>query len=182
VELTDNELADLAKKNPDIFGKLVEKYQQRLFRYIRRISFFSEEDAQDIVQEVFIKIYLSLNIFDGDFKFSTWAYQFARNATSDAIRKKQSRPQTVCLEATDLVRIVRSDDDVHLDFETQDDMEKMKRIIDELPYKYLEVIILRLLEYKDYEEIMDIIQKPKGTVASLINRGKKMIKDKFSLK
>ncbi|HCU70567.1 MAG TPA: hypothetical protein DIC35_02290 [Candidatus Moranbacteria bacterium] len=181
MELTDNELVELAKKNPDIFGKLVEKYQQPLYRYVRRISYFAEDDARDIVQDVFIKIYLSLNIFDADFKFSTWAYQITRNATIDAIRKKQSRPQTLCLEETDVARIMRADDDIQISLETQDDMEKMKKIIDELPYKYREVIILRFLEDKDYEEIMDIIKKPKGTVAALLNRGKKMIKDKFIL-
>ena len=181
MELTDNELVELARKNTDIFGKLVERYQQRLFRYVRRISYFAEEDAQDIIQEVFIKIYLSLNIFDGDLKFSTWAYQITRNATIDAIRKKQSRPQTICLEAADVVKIMRTDDDIQVSLETQSDIEKMKKIIDGLPYKYREVIILRFLEDKDYEEIMDIIKKPKGTVASLINRGKNMIKDKFIL-
>ncbi|EKE11254.1 MAG: hypothetical protein ACD_15C00113G0019 [uncultured bacterium] len=181
MELTDNELVELARKNTDIFGKLVERYQQRLFRYVRRISYFAEEDARDIVQEVFIKIYLSLNIFDGDLKFSTWAYQITRNATIDAIRKKQSRPQTICLEAADVVKIMRTDDDIQVSLETQSDIEKMKKIIDGLPYKYREVIILRFLEDKDYEEIMDIIKKPKGTVASLINRGKNMIKDKFIL-
>jgi RNA polymerase sigma-70 factor, ECF subfamily len=185
VELTDNELVELAKENPDNFGELVARYQDRLFRYVRRISYFGEEDTQDIVQEVFIKIYLSLNIFDGDLKFSTWAYQITRNATIDAIRKKQSRPQTVCLEATDVVKILRAQEDIQVNLETQDDMEKMKKIIDELPYKYREVMILRFLEDKSYEEIIDIIQKPKGTVAALINRGKKRMldqaKDKFIL-
>ena len=53
----------------------------------------------------------------------------------------------------------------------------MRKIIDDLPYKYKEVMILRFLEEKNYEEIMDIIQKPKGTVAALINRGRKMLVD-----
>lgn len=181
MEVTDNELVELAKKNPESFGELVMRYQDRLFRYVRRISYFGEEDVKDIVQEVFLKIYLSLNIFDGDLKFSTWAYQIARNATIDAIRKKQSRPQTVCLEATDMVKILRADEDIQFDLETQDSIEKMKKIIDSLPYKYREVMILRFLEDKSYEEIIDIIQKPKGTVAALLNRGKKMIKDKFIL-
>ncbi|MFA5993472.1 MAG: sigma-70 family RNA polymerase sigma factor [Parcubacteria group bacterium] len=175
MELTDNELVELAKKSPENFGELVTRYQDRLFRYVRRISYFREEDAEDIVQEVFIKIYLSLNIFDGDLKFSTWAYQITRNATIDAIRKKQSRPQTVCLEGTDIIKIAKSDTDIQLHLETKDDMQKMQHIIDDLPYKYREVMVLRFLEDKSYEEIMDIIQKPKGTVAALINRGKKII-------
>lgn len=182
---TDNELVELSKTNPESFGELVARYQERLFRYVRRISYFGEEDIQDIVQEVFIKIYVSLNIFDGELKFSTWAYQIARNTTIDAIRKKQSRPQTVHLEAMDIVKILKSDEDIQLKLETEDDLEKMKQIIEDLPYKYREVIILRFLEDKSYEEIIDIIQKPKGTVAALVSRGKKLIwqqaKNKFIL-
>jgi len=53
----------------------------------------------------------------------------------------------------------------------------MQGIINTLPHKYREVMILRFLEEKNYEEIMDIIQKPKGTVAALINRGRKMLFD-----
>jgi RNA polymerase sigma-70 factor (ECF subfamily) len=185
VELTDNELVELAKKDPDNFGELVARYQDRLFRYVRRISYFNPDDIEDIVQDVFMKIYLSLNIFDGDLKFSTWAYQIARNATIDAIRKKQARPQTICLEATDVAKILKSDVDIQLRLETKDDMKKMQEIIDGLPYKYREVMVLRFLEDKNYEEIMDIIQKPKGTVAALISRGKKIMiekaKDKFIL-
>ncbi len=173
--MTDNELVELAKKNPESFGELVARYQDRLFRYVRRISYFREEDAQDIVQEVFIKIYLSLNIFDDDLKFSTWAYQITRNATIDAIRKKQARPQTICLEESDVAKIIQSDTDIQLHLETQDDLHKMQQIIDGLPYKYREVMVLRFLEDKNYEEIMDIIQKPKGTVAALISRGRKLI-------
>lgn len=181
MELTDEQLLELAKKNPEIFGELVTRYQDRLFRYVRRISYFGAEDTQDIVQEVFMKIYVSLNIFDGEMKFSTWAYQITRNATIDAIRKKHSRPQTVCLETTDMVKILRADENIQLHLETQDDIKIMQEIIDSLPYKYREVIILRFLEDKNYEEIMDIIQKPKGTVAALLSRGKKMIKDKSIL-
>ncbi|TSC94849.1 MAG: RNA polymerase sigma-70 factor, ECF subfamily [Candidatus Berkelbacteria bacterium Athens1014_28] len=94
--MDDNELVEASKSNPEIFGELILRYQERLFRFIRRISYFCIEDIDDIVQETFIKAYRSLNIFDTDLKFSTWIYQIARNATIDAIRKKQTRPQTVC--------------------------------------------------------------------------------------
>lgn len=172
---TDNELVEISKTNPEAFSELVSRYQGRLFAYVRKISYFSNEDIEDILQEVFIKVYKSLNLFDGDLKFSTWIYQITRNATIDAIRKKQVRPQTVWLEDDEMVRIFKSNIDIKKQLEKKEEKEIIKKIINSLPYKYKEVMILRFLEDKTYEEIMDIVQKPKGTVAALINRGKKML-------
>lgn len=169
---SDNELAEAAKTNPDVFGELVKRYQERLFRYVRRISYFSNEDIEDIVQEVFIKAYRSLNIFDGEYKFSTWIYQIARNATIDAIRKKQVRPKTVSIDEDDAVKLFRSEINIQTQLETKERIEIIRKIISSLPYKYREVMVLRFLEDKDYAEIVEIVQKPRGTVAALISRGK----------
>lgn len=174
-ELTDGQAVELSKKNPDVFGVLVLRYQERLFFYIKRISYFAPEDIEDIIQEVFIKAYRSLNDFDDSFKFSTWIYRIARNATIDAIRKKQSRPQSARLEQEDLAKIFHSDTDIEKETANKESLEKISRIIEEMPFKYKEVLVLRFLEEKNYEEIMDILQKPKGTVAALVNRGRKML-------
>jgi RNA polymerase sigma-70 factor (ECF subfamily) len=179
-EYTDNELVELSKNDPDVFGELVSRYQDRLFRYVRRISYFPSEDIEDIVQETFIKVYRSLNAFDGDLKFSTWVYQIARNTMIDAIRKKQSRPQTVSFEDDDMLKLLRSDIDIQTTMEVQDQLKIMRESINAMPYVYKEVMVLRFLEEKSYEEIMDIVQKPKGTVAALINRGRKMLLEKMS--
>ena len=173
--VTDNELVELSKQNPDAFGELVSRYQKRLFVYIRRSSYFSNEDIEDIIQETFIKVYKSLNIFDGDLKFSTWIYQIARNTMIDAIRKKQVRPQTVFFEEDDTLKFFKADIDIQAQIENKDQVKMLQELIDDLPYKYREVLILRFLEDKNYDEIMDIIQKSKGTVAALISRGKKKL-------
>lgn len=179
-EYTDNELVDLSKHNTDAFGGLVTRYQDRLFRYIRRISYFPNEDIDDIIQDTFMKVYRSLNAFDDDLKFSTWVYRIARNTMIDAIRKKQSRPQTVSFDDADMMTLLRSDIDIQMNMEAQDQLKMMRDIIDAMPYTYKEVMVLRFLEEKSYEEIMDIVQKPKGTVAALINRGRKMLLEKAS--
>ncbi len=176
-EVTDNELAERSKENPDVFGELVSRYQNRLFYYVKRISYFSSEDIEDILQETFMKVYRSLNIFDSDLKFSTWIYQIARNTTIDAIRKKQVRPQTVCFDTEDMVKLLKSDINIQIHTEAKNYLEIMQDIIKSMPYKYKEVMVLRFLEEKSYEEIMDIIRKPKGTVAALISRGRKMLLD-----
>lgn len=178
----DNDLVELSKSDPNIFGELVKRYQDRLFKYVRRISYFSDEDIEDILQDTFIKTYRSLNIFDNELKFSTWIYQITRNTTIDAIRRKQTRPQTVCLNNDDISKFFKSDVNIQMHMEAKDSLKKMREAIRNLPYKYKEVMVLRFLEEKTYEEIMDIIKKPKGTVAAIISRGRKMLLDRVGEK
>lgn len=174
-KLSDSQIVELSKNNPDAFEIIVLRYQKRLFFYIKRISFFTDEDIEDIIQEVFIKAYRYLNDFDNGFAFSTWIYRIARNTTIDQIRKKNTRPQTADLEDEELVKIFRSDQDMANELEIKDDLEKAKRAIHKLPFKYREALILKLLEDKSYEEMVDILRKPKGTVAALVSRGRKML-------
>ncbi len=153
----------------------MNRYWQPLFSYIKRISYFSNEDAEDILQESFIKAYRNLNNFDNDLKFSSWMYRITRNCVFDAIRKKQARPITANLDINDAVNLFKSSVDVQREAVQKDEADKVKKIIISLDRKYREALVLKFLENKSYEEIMDILKKPKGTVAALINRGRKKI-------
>ncbi len=174
----DRGLVAAAKKNPDEFRIIVERYWNRLFGYLRRSSYFSQEDIEDILQEVFIKVYRFINDYDDSMSFSAWIYQIARNTMIDEIRKKKRRPISSKLELEEFVKILKSSLDLEAEFHFSDSLEKIKNIIEELPFNYREVLMLRFLEEKDYSEIMDILEKPKGTVAALINRGRKMLVEK----
>ena len=178
VEKTDKELVAAAKLNPDFFGLLVERYWNKLFAYVRRTSYFSKEDIEDVLQEAFIKIYRFLNSYDDSMTFSTWAYQITRNCMIDEIRKKKARPIVAQLEDEELLKVLKSSLNIEREFAANDSLEKVKNLINEMPDNYREVLILRFLEDKDYNEIMDIMQLPKGSVASLINRGRKLLIEK----
>ncbi len=177
---SDSELVELSKENPDFFEELVVRYERKLFSFVRRISYFSQEDIEDIVQEAFIKVYKSLNAFDNSFEFSTWIYRITRNTTFDAIRRKHTRPQSARLEEEEILKIFRSGVDLEKEKIVADDISKIKKIIEDMPIKYKEVFILKFIEEKSYEEIMDIIKKPKGTIATLISRGRKMIAEEMA--
>lgn len=171
----DKELVMEAIKNPDAFQAIVDRYWNRLFFYIRRMSYFTQEDIEDILQEVFIKIYKYLNDYDDNMAFSTWVYQITRNATIDEIRKRKARPTTVWMEDDDLLKVMKSGLNLENQYFNKESLEKIKEIIRNMPDKYREVLILRFIEEKTYEEIMDIVQLPKGTIASLVNRGRKIV-------
>lgn len=179
---SDEQLVFLAKKNPDDFRAIMVRYWNRLFGYVKRMSYFSQEDIEDILQEVFMKIYRYLNDYDSSMTFSTWIYKITRNCVIDEIRKRKSRPKDVWLEANEWRNVFRDKLNLEKELSAKISLEKVIKIIEKLPFEYKEVLILRFLEEKNYEEIMDILQKPKGTVASLIARGRilllKEIKEK----
>ncbi|EKD58349.1 MAG: hypothetical protein ACD_56C00146G0008 [uncultured bacterium] len=176
---TDADLIELSKKDPEMFGFLMERYQTQLAHYIRRIGQFAQEDTEDLLQEVFIKIYQKLNEYEESLKFSSWAYRIAHNHVIDHFRKVNARPKTNALDDEEWGRLISAS--IHLEKEIMDKdcVQKIRTVIAQLPIKYKEVLVLRFIEEKDYEEIMDILKKPKGTVATLISRGKETLLKKL---
>lgn len=174
---TDNELVKLSLGNPDYFSCLTRRYEEKLLYYIMRISKFRKEEAEDILQDVFIKTYYNLNGFDPDLKFSSWIYRIAHNQIVSEIRKKSIRP-TVSLEKEDIDKFEDAFDVVK-DIDNSFDRENIDKAISNLDEKYREVLILRFLDEKDYVEIADILKKPVSTVGNLIARGKKLFKKEY---
>ena len=137
---------------------LTRRYESKLLHYIMRISRFDRDDAEDILQDVFIKTYYNLNEFDSELKFSSWIYRIAHNQTISEIRKKAVRP-TVSLEKEDIDRFEDAFDMVK-EIDNTIDREKIDEALRMLDEKYREVLILRFLDEKDYIEIADILKKP----------------------
>lgn len=176
---TDIEIIGLAKRDPNVFGVLMARYEEPLLRYVRRISSFDRDDAEDVLQEAFIKAYRNLNDFDHDAKFSSWIYRIVHNQTIDTARKKKTRA-AVSIDEHDLTQILRAATDLEDETARKHDLERVRETVRTLPETYRDALILRFLEEKSYEEIMDILRLPKGTVATLIRRGRKILLDRLS--
>lgn len=179
INKTDEQIVVLTLKNQDYYLCLMKRYEARLLNYILKISNISREDGEDILQEVFVKAYQNLNDFDLNFKFSNWIYSIAHNTTISAFRKKKVRPQTVSWEDEDLNNILESTLDVENTSLQKLTYKQILKIINQLPLKYKDVLILKFVEGKDYQEISDILRKPMGTIATLINRAKKSLKQEL---
>jgi len=171
---TDEELVELTLKDQDNFAWLIRRYEDKLLRYILRIANISKEEAEDVLQEVFIKVYQNLNDFDRNLKFSSWIYRITHNQVISNWRKIKARPKSVYFEVGDAVFNGLISE---LDMEKKGDeyflRKNLDKIFDKLDPKYREILILKFLEDKSYKEISDILKKPIGTVATLINRAKK---------
>lgn len=176
---SDKQLVRLTLKNADYFECLMERYEKKLFRYIRRITNLDKESIEDLLQEVFLKVYKNLNDYDPGFTFNSWIYRITHNEAISTIRKLKARPETVNFEneeGVSFLDILPSDIDLREDYVKKELARKVHKLINQLPEKYRTVLVLKFLEDKSYEEIADILQIPMGTVATLINRAKEQFR------
>ena len=173
----DEDLIQFILEDQDNFTYLIQRYEDKLSRYIYRISGLNKEDIEDLLQDVFIKVYQNLNDFDTSLKFSSWIYRIAHNQTISNYRKIKVRPVTVSIDDDPLLanKIVYNKDLVQ-ELDNELDLKLINKILDKMDKKYKEVLVLRFFDEKDYGEISDILQKPVGTVGALINRAKTQFK------
>lgn len=175
---TDKELVSLTMDDPAVFGVLMTRYEHRMLVYIRRISAVTSEESEDILQDSFLKAYQNLNSFDDNLAFSSWLYRIVHNETISAWRKNKSRPQGNAAQVDDefLERIVDTQDIIgEMDKELL--KEVMSSVMVDMDDKYREILILKYIEDKSYDEISDILKKPAGTVATHISRAKGQFRD-----
>lgn len=174
---SDQELVARALEDKQKFASIVRRYQEPLFRYIVRQGCRDKGLAQDILQEVFIKVYLHLNDYDPSLPFSSWIYRIAHNETITHFRKEKNRP-FVLEKGEDEEFFGRMADDFGLSREEMRQFHDsdIQAVLLRLEQRYRDIIVLKCFEDKSYEEISDILQMPQGTVATLINRAKKKIK------
>jgi len=166
---TDGEIVIQSLNDSAHFSILIDRYEEKLTRYIRRLCDCSKEDIEDLLQEIFIKIYKNLNDFDQSLKFSSWAYRITHNEVISRFRRIKSHPQGADISEYE---IKGNSPDTILLLDQKLDGRKIAEILKEMDIKYREVLVLRFFEEKDYAEISDILQKPAGTVATLLNRAK----------
>ncbi len=160
------------------FQELVERYQVRLLNFIYR-TIGDRERAEDLVQEVFIRVYRHLHRFDQSKKFSTWVYTIASNLAKNELRNRSRNP-LVFFQA---IKKNWQDEERPLQFEDAlsrpDDLYRkrhLRELVEEataqLPEHHRQVFVLRELEGKSYEEIAEITDCNLGTVKSRLNRAR----------
>src|SRR3989339_442149 len=178
LQKNDEDLVKLTLENQELYLDLMRRYEPKLLRYILCISNVSEAEAEDVLQDVFIKAFQHLNEFDPDLKFSSWIYRITRNQVISNYRKIKARPQTVELieEAGTGVEKLLSDLDIEEALNNHELALEVEKVLTAMDQKYKEVLVLKYLEDKSYQEISDILKKPLGTVATLLNRAKQAFK------
>ena len=154
--------------------EIVSSFSRRIFNLAYRFT-SSVEGAEDLTQEVFVRIYKTLDQYDpkqGD--LANWLMRLARNLVIDDYRHRQRNPQNTMADAVDdhqnHLRAVGTS--AHKELERRELAAQVQDGIDKLPPDLKTCVILRDIEEMTYQEIVDVLQIPEGTVKSRINRGR----------
>jgi RNA polymerase sigma-70 factor (ECF subfamily) len=153
--------------DPQAFGALVDRYQNRLLNFVHR-SIGDRERAEDLVQEVFIRVFRHLHRFDQDKKFSTWVYTIASNLAKNELRSR-GRSLLVLKGPVEVEDTTVRPDDL---FRRSHLAEDVARCVGQLPQALRDVFVLRELEGKTYDDIAAITGCNVGTVKSRLSRAR----------
>jgi RNA polymerase sigma-70 factor (ECF subfamily) len=182
MKLDENKLLERAKHgNERAFEGLVRLYEARVFSYAMTLL-GNRQDAEEVTQDVLVKIWRTLARFRGDCSFSSWVMRITKNTATDALRAR--REPTVSLTAEDENGEEREMDLVDEDpasnpsaaFERDERIKLVRRAIGELPHDQREILTLRDLYGYRYEEIAHILQLEDGTVRSRLSRARQHLK------
>ncbi len=175
-DLSDEALVIKCKKEPQYFAVLVDRYVPKLTRYIRRRSLATNGDIDDLLQNIFIKVYRNINEYNTSLLFSSWIYRISHNEMIDWYRREKRRA-TLSLddEAQDIISRLITEEDHTVRFSNEEQKQHIIKTLNTLDEKYKEILLLRFFDEKSYEEIADILKIPAGTVAVRLNRAKKQL-------
>jgi RNA polymerase sigma-70 factor (ECF subfamily) len=183
-EFPDDELVRrILAGEEDLFEILVRRYQGRILSHVARMV-GSRDDALDLTQEIFLKVFQALDRYNPEFKFSTWLFRISGNAAIDQLRKK--RPRTVPLETTDVDGKVSSPEYRSSNLDPFGQLRNLQRgdaiaaAIADLPAEFRELITLRHFTGLSYEEIADIKNMPLGTVKNKLFRARAVLKERLA--
>ena len=158
----------------EAFALLVEEYQGPVYRLALKMG-LSPADAEEAAQEAFVAAWRGLPQFRGESKFSTWLYQLTTHAAIDLMRReKRHSGQMDIDECLNLTDGENSPEETVL---AKDEKDAVAQAMAELSPEYREILLLRYMQQREYEEIAQVLHIPKGTVKSRINRAKAKLKE-----
>lgn len=182
MELNEKKLVKRIKKgDQQAFAELVTEYKDKLFNVAYRML-GNRQEAEDVVQESFLRVYSNIGQYDANYKLSTWIYRITTNLCIDRLRKKKVAVDSLDEEFTEnegqtlydrLSSREPTPEEAALIQETQ---AVVQYAIDQLPPAYRAAIVLRYIHDLSMQEISDILQIPVPTVKTRLHRGREALK------
>jgi len=184
--LSDHALIEATKAGDEAaFGEIMERYRSPITNYLYR--FLNDyEEAVDLAQETFVRVYFAIDRYHTGYAFSTYIYRIATNLAISEIRRRKRR------RLMSLTGLFQTEEDREAEFQPPDqrpladaelvDDERSRVIgkaISALPEKYRVPVVLRDVQGRTYEEIADIMELGLGTTKSRISRGRALLKEKL---
>lgn len=171
--LNDEELVALIReKDKEQYSEIIRRYKTKLAHYLRKFI-NNPDELEDVLQDVFIKVYKNLYGFNIRKKFSPWIYRISHNEAINHLKKRST--QSISLEENE-IDVADEKMDIKQTIEVSLLKTKIEKGLSSLKDKYRQAIILYYFEEKSYEEISEILRIPTSTVGTLISRGKDNLK------
>ncbi len=170
----------------DAFRTLIEMFQDRVFRVVISVLHCDRATAEDMCQEVFLRVHKGLPTFDGQARFGTWLHTIAMNVAISEYRRRKALKRnrhTLSLDAP-----LNGTDDLFLEpsgreidpVDRADQSEfvgRVRQCLGRLPEEFRTAVVLRDMEGMSYEEVGEILGVPPGTVRSRIHRGRLLLQE-----
>ena len=174
-DLDDRELIELCLSNgatkERAWEEIVHRFRRRVFGIAYKFTGRYEE-SQDLTQEIFLRVFKSLDKFDSNADFGTWLYSVSRNHCIDHYRSGRRERELLVRHELSLEDFASARFDPHRAVEVRDKKELLSRALHNLPDKLREAVVLRDIKGLTYQEIVEQLKLPEGTVKSRINRGR----------
>lgn len=158
--------------NKQVYAQIINKYKDPLFATILRMT-RNQQDAADLVQEAFIKVYHQLGKFDGKGSFSSWIYRVAINHCMDEFRKKRHK----MVENEMREDHIRDSNHPEVIFLKKERNRQLEKLIGCLPEEERMIILLRYVNELSYSEIGELMNLPLATVRNKLHRAKKKLRE-----
>lgn len=175
---SDEKLLDLFQNSDNrnyAFNLLVKKYQERLYWHIRRMV-TDHEDTNDLMQEVFVKVWIALPDFRGDSKLFTWLYRIATNETLSFLKKKK---RWDFLPWNDVENVMAKNLENDSGFSGTQIQHKLQKALIRLPEKQRVVFHLRYYDEMKYEEMSKILDTSVGALKASYHHAVKKVEDQL---
>lgn len=182
--LKDRQLIVRARRGEETaFAELLRRYRAPIFNLCLRML-KNSEDAEDVAQDVFIKVFSMLERYDDRYAFKSWLFKIAANQCIDFIRKNRVKmlrlDEPVQFRGEEIERELSDGGPLPDELLHRGELHRILReVTDELPPHYRAMIVLRHQEQLSYEEIANLLDLPLGTVKARIHRARALMKDKL---
>lgn len=187
MELYETRLAQLARSGDRFaFRELVDMYQNKIFHLAYRML-GNIQEAEDVVQETFLRVYINLERYDPAQKFSTWIYRIGTNLCIDHLRKRK-RKKDVSLDANvydsdsaDGYDLMPADEQHRPDNQLvlSETKRQIRDMLDQLPDQYKSIVILRYLHDMSLQEISEVLDLPVTTIKTRLHRGREFLRNRL---
>lgn len=161
---------DLKSGCEKAYIQIVEQYGNKLLRTCY-LLLNDKEEAEDVVQETFIKVFKKINTFREDSEFYTWVYKIALNLSKDKLRRRK--------DYIELHDEFAGQEDLNFEIEKSIDRELLKNELNKINSIYKEILVLFYFEEFSIKEISRLLSEKEGTVKSRLSRGRNILKEKL---